>query len=212
MNSPYPLWVRLVYSGFVAVLVPAYWQGHGPGNFLWFSDISLFAMLVALWARSGLIASMVAVGVLPLEVIWVVDFIGGGSIFGIAAYMFDSAQSLYLRGLSLFHLFLPPVIVWMLIVERYDTRALWAQTIVAWIVLLLSRRLTTAEENVNWVYGLGPDAATTLPSLAYLAIYMVLLPLLVFVPMHFALRWLFPRGRPRWRALARKTEQSKDLH
>ncbi|TIQ61536.1 MAG: hypothetical protein E5X64_42290, partial [Mesorhizobium sp.] len=51
----YPLWITLPYTLFVAVLTPVYWLRYGPGNFLWFSDIALFAVLIALWTGSRLL-------------------------------------------------------------------------------------------------------------------------------------------------------------
>src|SRR5690606_25677673 len=41
----YPLWATLPVTAYVAVLIPVYWNEYGPGNFLWFSDIALFAVL-----------------------------------------------------------------------------------------------------------------------------------------------------------------------
>ncbi|MFD1911036.1 hypothetical protein ACFSGJ_02265 [Halodurantibacterium flavum] len=190
---PYPLWIRLPYTLFVLILVPIYWRDHGPGNFLWFSDIALFAVLIALWTGNRLVYSMMAVGVLPLELAWTLDFLTGGTLIGLAAYMFDPTGPLYLRGLSLFHLFLPPIIIWMLIAQGYDRRALWAQTLLAWVVLLASWVLTSPDDNINWVHGLGPDAELFLPAGLYLALYMVLLPLVGLLPTHLLLKRLFPR-------------------
>ena len=36
-----PLWLKLAYSAFVAVLVPYYLHQYGPLNFLWFCDVAL---------------------------------------------------------------------------------------------------------------------------------------------------------------------------
>jgi hypothetical protein len=197
-DGRYPAWVRLPYTLFVAVLVPIYWRDYGPGNFLWFSDIALFAVLVALWTGNRLVYSMMAVGVLPLELAWTLDFVSGGNLIGLAAYMFDTTIAPYLRALSLFHLFLPPIILWMLVVQGYDRRALRAQLALAWVVLPLTWVLTSPEDNINWVHGLGPDAERFVPPLIHLGLYMALLPV-VFVPVHRLLRYLFGE-HGRWRA------------
>jgi hypothetical protein len=186
----YSPFVTLPYTLFVAVLVPVYWVHYGPSNFLWFSDIALFAVLIALWRGGCLLHSMMAVGVLPLEVAWTVDFLMGGQAIGLAAYMFDAESPLYLRALSLFHLFLPPLIVWMLVRQGYDRRALVAQTGLAWLVLPATRLLTAPEDNINWVYGLSEPGQTFGPPLVYLALFMVALPVLVYLPMHFLLKRL----------------------
>jgi hypothetical protein len=187
----YPLWVRIPYTIFVLVLVPVYWREYGPGNVLWFSDIALFSVLLCLWTGWRLPYSMMAVGVLPLEMVWTADILTGGSLFGLAGYMFDGTQPLLPRALSSFHLFLPPILIWMLVRQGYDRRAIVWQTALAWIVLPASWFLTPPSENINWVHGIGPEASAILPPGLYLALFMVLLPLLVFVPMHAALKRLF---------------------
>lgn len=98
-----PLWIKLPYTLMVGVIVPVYWQAYGPTNFLWLSDIALLLMLPALWLKSRLIASMMAVGVLPLEIIWMLAFFSGGTLGHMADYMFDPQLSYFLRVLSLFH-------------------------------------------------------------------------------------------------------------
>jgi hypothetical protein len=190
-GSAYPIWVRLPYTLFVAILVPVYWREYGPGNFLWFSDIALFAILISLWTGNTLLYSMMAIGVLPLELLWLVDFVSGGNLTGTAAYMFDPAKPRYLRGLSLFHLVLPALIIWMLVRQGYDRRAIVVQTVLAWLVLPATWLLTEPQENINWVHGFGKPPQTVLPPLVHLGLYMALVPVVVFLPMHWLLQRLF---------------------
>ncbi len=191
----YPLWATLPLTAFVAVLVPVYWQAYGPQNFLWFSDIALFAVLLALWTGNRLVYSMMAVGVLPLELLWFVDFLTLGNLFGIAAYMFEDDTELHLRILSGFHLFIPPLILWMLWRQGYDRRAWYWQIGLTWVVLLASFFIAPQEDNINWVHGLGddPDAPTVGPPLVHLALYMALVPIAVIWPMHHILKRFFTR-------------------
>lgn len=192
-HPAYPLWITVPYTLFVAVLTPVYWLRYGPGNFLWFSDIALFALLIVLWTGNRLIHSMMAVGVLPFELAWTVDFFTGGRLLGLAAYMFDPDEPAHMRVLSGFHFLLPVLILYMLIRQGYDRRALKAQTVFAWIVLLASYWLTPPERNINWVHGLGPgtEAEKILSPRAYLGLYMVLLPVVAYLPTHLILRRLF---------------------
>lgn len=187
----YPLWITLPYTLFVAVLTPVYWLRYGPGNFLWFSDIALFAVLIALWTGSRLLYSMMAVGVLPLEFAWLADFVTGGKLTGLAAYMFDPREPAYARALSGFHLFMPVIIIFMLIRQGYDRRAFKAQTALAWVVLAASYWFTRPDENINWVHGFGPERQKILPPRMYLGLYMVLLPLVAYLPVHLVLKRLF---------------------
>jgi hypothetical protein len=194
----YPLWATVPFIALALVILPVYWIEYGPANFLWFSDIALFVVAYSMWTGNRLLISMMAVGVLPLELVWTVDIVTLGSLFGLAAYMFDEQYPLWLRGLSLFHIPLLVILIWMLVRQGYDSRALWAQTLLAWTVLMLSWLLTEPEGsagNVNWVHGLGPDAGELLPPVPYLLAYMALLPILVYLPTHFVLTRFF--GRPR---------------
>jgi hypothetical protein len=186
----YPPVITLPLTIWTAVLIPVYWVEHGPGNFLWFSDIALFLLLVSAWTGHRLLYSMMAVGVLPMETMWLVDFLVGGTLTGIAAYMFDADGDLYLRVISGFHFVLPPLIVWMLYCQGYDRRAIWWQWVLGWCVLVATYLLTDPEDNINWVFGPN-EPQDTIPGAAYLGLYMLLLPPVVYLPMHWLLRRLF---------------------
>jgi hypothetical protein len=184
-----PLWSKILYGSFLCVLVPVYWRSYGPANFLWASDISLFFVFVALWSERPLANSMMAVGVLPFEIAWVIDFLAGSQLFGVAAYMFEADRPLYLRGLSLFHMLLPPIMVFLLLRLGYDRRALAAQTLLAWVVLPLTYLFTDPHDNINLVFGPGREPQQAMSPLLYLALEMILLPL-VYLPTHLLLRRL----------------------
>ena len=187
-----PLWLKIFYTLMVCIIVPVYWRDHGPSNFLWFSDIALLSLVPALWFEVPLIASMMAVGVLPFELIWLIDFVAGGNFVGIAAYMFSSENlPLYLRALSLFHIVLPPVLIFMLIRFGYDRRAIWAQTLLAFTILPISYFFTDPAENINWVFGPG-EIQNFMSPLYYLGLWMLALPIFVYVPVHMILKKFFP--------------------
>lgn len=190
-----PLWIKLVYTAFVAVLVPVYWARYGPGNFLWFSDLALFGGLAAVWLGSSLLASMMTVAVLLPEVAWNVGYFGrllfGKDLVGLSGYMFDPSKSLFLRGLSLFHIILPPLLLWLLSRFGYDPRAWYCQTLLAGVVLPLSYWLTDPKENVNWVYGPGEKPQRKIPPLLYLVTVMLFFPVCIYLPTHWLLRWWF---------------------
>lgn len=189
-----PLWLKVSYTAFVLVLIPVYWRHYGPANFLWFSDIALFTTNVALWTESRFLASTQAVSVGLLELLWISDYvirlIAGVSINSISAYMFDPKIPVFIRGLSLFHLLLPVLLLWL--VERlgYDRRAWLAQTALAWAVLLVCYFLTDPAQNINWVFGPGERPQTRIPSGVYLAMVLAFFPLAVYLPTHLLLRRL----------------------
>lgn len=190
-----PLWLKLAYTAVVAVIVPIYWLRHGPKNFLWFSDIALIALVPALWLESALIISTMAVAVLLPETVWTASFVGGllfrRPVTGLAGYMFDPALPRWLRGLSLFHLILPPLLVWGVWRLGYDPRALVLQTFTAWAVLPVTRLVTDPEKNVNWVFGPGARPQRRMDGRLYFALVMLFFPLCVYLPSHALLTWLF---------------------
>lgn len=187
-----PLWLKLSYTAFVAATVAVYARKYPLWNFLWFSDIALIATVPALWLESALIASTMLVGVLLPELAWNASFfwrlVTGKRVFGLTDYMFDAAKPLYLRAISLFHVFLPPLLLWMAWRLGYDTRAPVAQTALAWIVLPLTYRLADPKvENVNWVFGWTSRQQIRMPPLAHLGVMMLGFPLLLYLPTHFLL-------------------------
>jgi hypothetical protein len=197
-------WVKVPYTLFIAVLVPCYFVQYGPLNFLWFCDVALFVTLIAVWCEIPLLASMPAVAITLPQLLWVVDFVvrffTGGPFIDMTEYMFDSKIALPLRGLSLFHGWLPFLLLWLVWRLGYDRRALWAQTLLAWAVLLLSYLLVPNIDidragNVNKVFG-PSDAApqTWMPQIAWVGVLMLAYPLVVYLPTHLLLRWLAPRA------------------
>ena len=190
-----PLWLKLAYTLFVAIIVAVYATKYSRSNFLWFSDIALLTTVPALWFESPFLASMVAVGILLPEILWNLSYFGqlltGKRISGLADYMFDARRPLYLRALSLFHVILPPLLVWMVARLGYEPGAWIAQTALAWVVLPLCYWLTDPALNVNWVFGFGNKQQKLMSPLAYLGLLMVGFPVLIYLPTHLLLWSLF---------------------
>jgi hypothetical protein len=187
-----PLWVKLAATLFVAVLVPVYWKTYGLANFLWFSDIALFVTTIALWAESSLLASMMAIAVLLPELGWNVSFFGSlifrRQVLGLTFYMFNPKYSRFQRALSLFHVVLPPLLLWMVWCLGYEPAAWLAQTALAWIVLPITYFFTDPQENINWVFGPGEKPQNRIPRLAYFLLVLLFYPLCIYLPTHLLLQ------------------------
>ncbi|RSK39464.1 hypothetical protein EI293_19775 [Hymenobacter perfusus] len=206
-----PLWLKLAFTAFLLVMVPVYWVNYGPTNFLYFCDVSLLLCLVSVWTERRLPASMAAVGILLPQVLWCADFVGelcGHHLLGMTSYMFDENRSLFLRGLSFFHGWLPFLILFLVKRLGYDRRALPAWTLLAWGLCLVAYFwLPPAGAavpdpkipvNINYVFGFD-DAhpQTWLPAPLYLLGWMLTLLLVIYLPTHWALRrWLAPKSAP----------------
>lgn len=207
--SRIPLAIKLAFTTFMVVLVPVYWANYGPTNFLYFCDLALFLTLAAIWLENRLLASMAAVGILlPQIVLWCSDFAAhliGLKFIGMTDYMFDANRSLFLRGLSFFHGWLP-FLLWFLVARLgYDRRALLAWTGVAWSAILTSYFFLPAPGakmanplapvNIDYVYGFSDTVAQTwMPGWAWLVFLMVALPVVIYLPTHC---WLSKYSTPK---------------
>lgn len=202
-----PLWLKIVYTGFLAVLIPVYWANYGPTNFLYFCDVALLVTLVGIWREDALLISMPAVGILIPQALWCLDFLVqlcGGKLTGMTGYMFDGNRSLLLRGLSLFHGWLPFLLFYLVRKTGYDRRALLGWSLISLGLCLVAYFLLPPAgavlanpqhpRNVNYVFNLLSDDTpqTWMPPLAYLGAWIAALTCIAYVPTHFILKKLCP--------------------
>jgi hypothetical protein len=201
-----PLVLKLAYTAFMAVLIPVYWHYYGPTNFLYFCDVALILTLIAIWPENALLVSMCAVGILLPQILWMADFVAnalGLSFLGMTDYMFDANHSLFLRLLSLFHLWLPLLLIYLIWRIGYDRRAFWSWTALASALLFISFYLMPPPSpnagltpvNINYVWGMSDTAAQTwVPPYVWFAGQLIGLPLLAYAPTHIALVRFMPKA------------------
>ncbi len=135
-----PQAAKIACTAFVVLLIPIYLHEYGPTNFLWFCDAALIITCVGMWVESPLLISMCAVGILLPQLLWLIDFgsnLLGFRITGMTDYMFDHTIPLFTRGLSLFHGWLPLLLVWLLSRVGHDKRGLAAWTVFATVLVLV---------------------------------------------------------------------------
>jgi hypothetical protein len=200
-----PLWLKLAYTAFMIVLVPVYWYWYGPTNFLYFCDVSLFLTLAGIWLESSLLISMCAVGLVAVQTLWVVDFVlnlVGVPSLHMTDYMFKHENSLFLRGLSLFHGWLPFLLVYLVWRFGYDRRGFPAWTALAWVLMSICFFLMPPPNpnagllpvNINYVFGMNDAVAQTfVHPYVWFAGMMIGLPLLVYWPTHLILSRYAPK-------------------
>ena len=205
-----PLAAKAVCSAFLAVLVPVYWHTYGPTNFLWFCDAALILTVAGMWWESSLLISMCAVGILLPQCLWLVDFgsnLLGFRFLGLTTYMLDPHLSLFIRGLSLFHGWLPLLLVWLLIRVGYDKRALAAWSVLAVGLVLVCYLFTPPAGahpsdpnlpiNLNLLYGFNDQQPQTwVNQNLYVILWFGVLWLVAFLPTHLALRKFFAAPPP----------------
>jgi hypothetical protein len=189
-----PEWFKVAYTLAVVAFIVIYWQRYGPRNFLWFSDVALIGAVPAMWLESGLISGVLACMVLLPEVLWNVDYglrlALRRRITGLTEYMFDPTIPRWLRGVSLFHVPLPLVLIWLVAAYGYPEVSLAGAAGAGAVILALSYWFSSPEKNINWVYGLG-RIQRRLPQPVYLGLLYLGFVLVVFLPTHWLLLRLF---------------------
>jgi len=165
---------------------------------------------------------MPAVGILLPQALWCADSIGTAMnvpINGMTAYMFDAKIPAFARSLLFSHFWLPFLLVYLVYKLGYDSRAFKYWTLAAWALLLICYLFTPAPQapnsatqvNINYVFGINDKAAQTyMHPLAWLALLIVAMPVLVFWPTHWALKRWFPQRAAR--AAFRKMPDATPAH
>ena len=199
--------MKWMVTVFLAILAPVYLHTYGPTNFLWFCDAALMFTVAGMWLENSLLISMCSVGILIPQCLWLADFganLMGIHFLGLTRYMFDPGLPLFTRGLSLFHGWLPLLLLWLLRRLGYDKRALVAWTAFAAVLVILSYFITlpagshpadpNTPVNINYVYGLNDRQPQTWVSQnIYVILYPCVMWLIIFLPTHIVLRSIFPQ-------------------
>lgn len=188
---------KSLFTLFTALIAIVYWHEYGPQNYLWLSDIGLFLTVAALWLESSLLISIAAVGILPLEAVWTLDFcahiLTGTSPVGLTGYMFDLNLPLYLRAISLFHLVLPVMWLWLLEHCGYDGRGFKYATILCTAVFIATYALPDPFENINLIFTPQFRHLTWISPRGWFVGQIIVLPIFLFYPMHKILEYFFAK-------------------
>ncbi|HXZ31327.1 MAG TPA: hypothetical protein VEH30_03530 [Terriglobales bacterium] len=187
-----PLWLKIAWTVWVLAWIPLYWRQYGLQNFLYFCDLGNILITIGLWLESPLIFSWQATGLLIFQTLYTIDLLGavftGRHLIGGTEYMFDTHVPLFIRLLSLFHVVVPPLLLWGLWRLGYDKRGWKCQTLLTWIVVPINY-FWRPQFNVNWARGLFFRQQQVVPGFLYLAAYLIVVPLVVYFPTHLALQW-----------------------
>ena len=191
-------WIKWPISIFVLVWVPCYWINYGPSVFLYFCDIELLLTLIGLWCKNQTMISMAAVGILLPQLVWIFDFVGllfGIKIIGATSYMLNDSNSLLSRFLSLFHVWLPFLLLYLIKQFGYQKPALIYWIILAWVTVVICYLYfpppgTFVEDintpvNINYVYGFSiKEKQLWMSDTNYFLLLLIVMPLFIFWPAH----------------------------
>ena len=202
-----PLWLKVMVTAWAAVVVGMYAMA-APLGLLWFCVVALLLTTAGLWLESRLLISIPAVGSIWWMLLWNVDLLTH-LVTGIketpiplgqATYMFNAEWPLQDRLSSLYHGWLPFVLLFALRRLGYDGRALFIQVGLTCVLILaaylLVPDLNTPAGNVNMVFGLSDkEPQHWVGRGTWLIVVMLFCVVAWYVPTHFALRWVFRSGK-----------------
>ena len=187
-----PLWLKIGWTIWILCWAPLYWRQYGAQNFLFFCDLGNVLIAIALWSESALLFSSQAVSLLLFQLLYCIDLFGalisGRHVIGGTEYMFDPGVPLQIRGMSLFHVVTPPLLLWAIWRLGYDPRGWKLQTAICWVVVTINY-FWRPEMDVNWARGPFFREQHLMPGWLYLLGYLVVVPSVVYWPTHRGLQW-----------------------
>lgn len=207
-NSRIPLALKIVWTAWVVIWAPVYFRQYGTQNFLFYCDIGNILITVGLWAESRLIVSWQAVSLLVFQSLYALDLMGAfvfkHHAIGGTEYMFDLKISLLVRMLGLYHLIVPPLLLWLVWRLGCDPSAWKWATLEAWVLVPISF-FWRPEYNVNFARGIGHEQHL-IPPWLYLIGYLIVVPLVIYWPTQVALGWWIERRALHKRACEKHSE------
>jgi hypothetical protein len=168
----------------------------GASNFLQLCDIAVILTCLGLWTNSRLLISSQAVSSLVVDLVWTIDaswrLATGHQLLGGTEYLFDARYPLWVRLLSLFHVVMPPLLLWLLHRIGYDRRGLALQSLIA-VLAFGAARFTTPARNINFAFT-GPVFHRSWgPPPVQVAISVLFVVVVVYLPTHLALKGISRR-------------------
>ena len=194
--AKFPTWLRWISLAWLLVWVPAYWRTWGVSNFLQLCDIAVLLTCIGFWADSRLLISSQAVSSLLVDLVWTLDaswrLLLGRHLLGGTEYFFDARYPLWVRLLSLFHIVMPPLLLWALHRTGYDRRGFRLQSLIALLVFIASR-FTSPAKNMNFAFTDPFFHRSWGPPPVHVAISFLFMVIVVYLPTHLVLKKVFAR-------------------
>ena len=193
--NPVSPWLRWGAVIWLAVWVPVYWRTWGVLNFLHLCDIAVLLACIGLWRGNSLLLSSQAVGSILPDLAWCLDagwrlFLGKHLVGG-TEYMFDPQYPLLARALSLFHIFLPLILLLSVRQTGYDRRGWKLQVAITAAVLIVSRYPGPAR-NINYAFSDPVFHRAWGPPPLHLFVILAGMAVLFYLPVHIFLTRYFP--------------------
>jgi hypothetical protein len=186
---------RLAALLWLLAWLPFYTWEWGWQNMMHVCDIGVILACLGVWFQNPLLVSSQGLNFLLVGVLWGLDvgwrLFTGHHLIGGTEYMWDTRFALWVRLLSTFHLWLPLALLWAMRVLGYDKRALWLQSAIMAVVLILSRFLSPAL-NMNYAFQDPLFHRAWGPAPVHLAVILAGSVALIFWPTHLLLKNVYP--------------------
>jgi hypothetical protein len=177
----------------LVIWIPAYWRTWGLVNFLHFCDIAVILTCAGLISQNRLLICSQALASLLVDLMWVADItckiLLGHYLLGGTEYMFDQHIALWVRLLSLFHVFMPLLLLWLIHRNGYDRRAWLLQSAIA-LPAFVASRFTDPALNMNYAFTDPFFHRQWGPAPTHILVVFTFMLVVVYLPTHFALeKW-----------------------
>lgn len=212
-NSRIPLALKIAWTAWVLIWAPVYCRQYGVQNFLFYCDIGNILITIGLWTESRLTLSWQAVSLLVFQSLYALDLIGAflfrHHFIGGTEYMFDPKIPLLVRLLGLYHLIVPPLLLWLVHRLGCDPSAWKWATLEAWLIVPINF-FWRPQYNVNFARGIGHEQHL-MPPWIYLVGYLTIIPLVIYWPTQLGLRWWIQRTQNSKATLESNTPQKREF-
>jgi hypothetical protein len=190
-----PVWLCTLVILWLLVYLPAYAQAYGASHFLQLCNVGLLVTCIALLTRSALLLSMQWLATPIIAVLWLVDVAAFGVLgqpwHGGTMYLWDASIPWLARALSVYHVFVPLLLLQVVRKTGYDRRALVAQLALTLIVMAISVLAATPQNNLNYLYHGPGQILLGGPPWKRALTHLFLAGVLLYLPMHLLSSLLF---------------------
>jgi hypothetical protein len=204
MPQKIPLWFKVIGTLLCGAILLFNAITYTLVDLLWFCDVAMILVIMGLWRENSLQLSLATLASIGPQFAWQLDYfyqlMSGKSLFGFTDYMFAENNPVINYIVSLFHVWMPVILIYSLYFVRYDQRALKIQSGLSLLLILLSYGLTSdmfgPAGNLNQVYGPSANAPQTWmhPGLWLLVIWIYTI-VIIYVPTHLITARVFPLHR-----------------
>jgi hypothetical protein len=187
------MWINIFLIFFLATQIIVY-SSYSIESYLWLCKINLFLTIFGILFKNKLLISMAFVGGLARFSIWNLSFIinlfTNYNLFNVTAYIFSLGTSLTIKIISLYHIFLPIILIFFLKKIGYDSRAFIFSTILYWFVIIITYFFTIKSNNINFVF-CASTYNWSISDQQWVIFLLIFEPILFILPVHFFCKYKF---------------------